>query len=38
MEGYWELFWRTGSPEVYLLYKREQEARAAGTETDAAEV
>ena len=22
MEGRWDLFWATGAPEAYLLYKR----------------
>jgi hypothetical protein len=27
-EGYWELFLRTGLPEAYLLYKRDEEEEA----------
>ena len=26
MEGYWELFWQTGQPVFYLLYRQEEEA------------
>ena len=25
MEGRWDLFWATGAPEVYLLYKEAAE-------------
>ena len=26
MEGRWDLFWATGAPEAYLLYRGAQEA------------
>ena len=25
MDGYWELFWQTGQPVFYLLYRQEEE-------------
>lgn len=42
MEGCWGLFWATGSPVFYLLYRREaeeaSEAKTAWKATPAAEV
>ena len=29
-DGYWDLFWRTGRPEFYLLRKREAEQSDGG--------
>ena len=26
MDGYWDLFWATGSPVMYLLHRRETQA------------
>ena len=28
-KGYWELFFRTGSPIAYLLYRKEKEGKGA---------
>lgn len=28
MDGYWDLFWATGSPAFYLLYRQEAEMPA----------
>lgn len=38
MEEYWQLFWETGAPEHYLLYRQEREKRAALGEEQAAQV
>ncbi len=27
-DGYWDLFWRTGAPEFYLLRKKDTEEEA----------
>ena len=42
-EGYWELFWATGAPVFYLLYRQgadfaREEAKTASAELPAADV
>ncbi len=41
-KGYWDLFWATGMPVLYLLYRQEAdfacEAKTASAELPAAEV